>query len=80
MIQTRKSYDFNGDAPVSVAQVLRSEHADNFMAALNLEIERLLSMGTYEEFLGDISTIDRGRLLSSKCIFDIKYEPDGTFD
>jgi hypothetical protein len=50
------------------------------MTSLDEEIERLLTMGSYDEFLGDINTIDRGRLLSSKCIFSIKYKPDGTFD
>ena len=31
-------------------------------------------------FLEIIYSIDRGKLLGSKCIFSIQYKPDGTFD
>ena len=80
MVRTNKTYAFNVDSPVSVDQALRHDHADYFMSALDDEMERLLKMGSYDAFFGDINSIDRGKLLSSKCIFSIKYKPDGTFD
>jgi hypothetical protein len=80
MVKTNKDYAFNADSPVSVAQALRHEHANEFMSSLDDEMERLLRMGSYDAFFGDINSIDRGKLLRSKCIFSIKYKPDGTFD
>ena len=80
MVKTNKDYAFHADSPVSVAQALRHEHATEFMSSLDDEMDRLLRMGSYDAFLGDINSIDRGKLLSSKCIFSIKYKPDGTFD
>jgi hypothetical protein len=80
MVKTNKTYRFDVNSPVSVEQALRHEHADYFMSSLDDEMERLLKMGSYEAFFGDINTIDRGKLLRSKCIFSIKYKPDGTFD
>ena len=50
------------------------------MSALDDEMERLLKMSFYDAFFGDINSIDRGKRLSSKCIFSIKYKPDGAFD
>ena len=36
-------------------------------------------MGTFEAYLGPLSDIDPGALLSSKAIFELVYNPDGTF-
>ena len=36
-------------------------------------------MNTWKEFTGDPKTIPKGRLISSRAIFSIIYNPDGTF-
>ena len=36
-------------------------------------------MNTFTEFLGDPNTITKGSLLSSKAIFNMVYNPDGSF-
>ena len=63
MVKTNKVYAFNADSPVSVAQALRHENANEFMSSLDDEMERLLRMGSYDAFFGDINTIDRGNYL-----------------
>ena len=50
LVKTNKIYAFNSDSPVSVAQALRRENADEFMSSLDDEIERLLKMGSYDVF------------------------------
>ena len=67
------------DSPMSVAQALRHEHADAFMAAFAEEIASLKTMQTFIEFIGKPSDIPKGSLLSSKTIFSIVYNPDGSF-
>ena len=59
MVKTNKIYAFNPDSPVSVAQALHHDNANEFMSSLDDEIERLLRMGSYDAFFGDINTIDR---------------------
>jgi len=49
------------------------------MAALDDELSSLKDMTTFKEFLGDPKSIPKGKLISSKIIFDIVYNPDGTF-
>ena len=36
-------------------------------------------MNTWKEFTGDPKAIPKGRLISSRVIFSIIYNPDGTF-
>ena len=79
MLKTAKTYTYDPDKPVTIAQALRSPHAAEFWQALLTEIERLIAMGTFEAYLGPLSDIDPGALLSSKAIFELVYNPDGTF-
>ena len=67
------------DSPMSIAQALRHEQADAFMAAFAEEIASLKTMKTFIEFIGKPTDIPKGSLLSSKAIFSIVYNPDGTF-
>ena len=67
------------DNPMSIAQALRHEHADAFMTAFAEEILSLNPMQTFVEFLGKPSDIPKRSLLSSKAIFSIIYNPDGSF-
>ena len=67
------------DRPMSIAQALRQEHADVFMAAIAEEISSLKTMQTFVEFLGKPTDILKGSLLSSKAISSIIYNPDGIF-
>ena len=67
------------DSPMSVAQALRHEHADAFMPEFAEEIAYLKTMQTFIEFIGKPSDIPKGSLLSSKAVFSIVYNPDGSF-
>ena len=73
-MKTNKTYRFDVNSPISVEQALRHEHEDYFMQLLDDEMERLLKVGSYDSFFRDINTIDRRKLLSSKCFFSIKYK------
>ena len=65
--------------PLSVDQAKAHEHAEGFLSALDDEISSLWNMSTWKVFSGDIKSIPPGRLIGSKVIFDIVYNPDGTF-
>jgi len=49
------------------------------MAALDNELLSLRTMDFYRHYFGDTINIPKGRLINSKIIFDIVYNPDGTF-
>ena len=65
--------------PLSVQQARQHKHAAGFMLALDEELRSLSNMSTFKEFLGDPASIPKGKLIHSKIIFDIVYNPDGTF-
>ena len=67
------------DSPMSIREALMHPYADQFMKAFADEIASLRNMETFVEFLGDPKSIPKGSLLSSKAIFSIVYNPDGTF-
>ena len=48
------------DNPMSIAQDLKHEHADAFMAAFAEEISSLNTMQTFVEFLGKPTNIPKG--------------------
>ena len=63
------------------AQAMTHPEAPGLKAALLDEL-KLLSHNehnTWEEFLGEAKDIPKDRLISSKAIFSIVYNPDGTF-
>jgi hypothetical protein len=47
MLKTAKTYTYDPDTPVTIAQALRSPHAAEFWQALLTEIERLNSHGNF---------------------------------
>ena len=49
------------------------------MNALDDELLSLRQMEFYRHYFGDAITVPKGRLINSKIIFDIVYNPDGTF-
>ena len=65
--------------PLPVAQARQHQYATEFMNALDDELLSLRQMECYRHFFGDAITIPKGRLINSKIIFDIVYNPDGTF-
>jgi hypothetical protein len=65
--------------PLSVDQAKAHEHAQGFLSALDEEISSLWTMSTWKDFSGDLKSIPPGRLIGSKILFDIVYNPDGTF-
>ena len=67
------------DNPMSINQALRHEYADSFMAAFAEEISSLKDMKTFITYIGDPKDIQKGSLLSSKAIFTMVCNPDGTF-
>jgi hypothetical protein len=77
-LKTRKQYTVP-TIPLSVKQARQHQYAAGFMAALNDELSSLKNMSTFKEFTGDPTTIPKGKLIHSKIIFDIVYNPDGTF-
>ena len=64
---------------MSIASALRHPNANEFMAAFASEIASLTDMNTFITYLDNINLIPKGSLLSSKAIFNIVYNPDGTF-
>ena len=64
---------------MSIAQALKHEQADAFMAAFVEDIASLKTTKTFIEFLGNPADFPKGSLLSSKTIFYIVYNPDGSF-
>ena len=65
--------------PLSVDQAKVHEHAKGFISALDEEVSSLWNMFMWKKFSGDLKFIPPGRLIGSKVIFDIVYNPDGTF-
>ena len=65
--------------PLSISQARQHAYATEFMAALDDELLSLRTMDCYRHYFGDASNIPKGRLINSKIIFDIVYNPDGTF-
>ena len=78
-ILTAKRAASISDMPMSISQALRHEYAEHFMAAFPDEINSLKDVKTFIEFFGKPSEIPKGSLLSSKAIFNIIFNPDGTF-
>ena len=64
---------------MSISQALRHPYADQFMAAFANEISLLKDMKTFVAYKGNPKDIPKGSLLSSKAIFTMVYNPDGTF-
>ena len=67
------------DSSMSIKQALRNKYASEFMTAFGEEINSLIDMKTFIEYLGNPSDIPKGSLLSAKAIFSIVFNPDGTF-
>ena len=65
--------------PLSVDQAKVHEHSKGFMSVLVDKISSLWTMSTWKFFSGDLKSIPPGRLIGSKVILDIVYNPDGTF-
>ena len=65
--------------PLSIDQALRHQYSAGFMAALDDEIDSLRTMETFRHFFGDVKSIPKGRLINSKVVFDMVYNPDGSF-
>ena len=65
--------------PMSIAEALRHEHADDFMIAFAEEISSLKTMKTFVEYIGKPSDIPKGSLLLFKAISTIAHNPDDTF-
>ena len=65
--------------PMSIASALRHSNGADFMTAFASEIASLKDMNTFSPYLDNINLIPRGSLLSSKAIFNVVYNPDGTF-
>ena len=65
--------------PMSIASALRHPNASDFMAAFASEIASLQEMSTFIPYNDNVNLIPKGSLLSSKAIFNIVYNPDGTF-
>ena len=63
------------------AQAMAHPEAPGLKAALIDELKSLSPSehNTLEEFIGTAKDIPKGRLISSKAIFSIVYNPDGTF-
>jgi hypothetical protein len=78
MLKTKLDVNLS-DSPMSIKQALRHKYADEFMRAFAEEINSLNDMSTFVEFLGNPSDIPKGSLLSSKAIFSIVFNPDGSF-
>ena len=69
------------DRAMEYAQAMAHPEAIGLKAALLDELKSLSPSehNTWEEFLGTTKDIPKGRLISSKAIFSIVYNPDGTF-
>jgi len=65
--------------PLSVEQAQVHQYSHEFMTALDEEVSSLWGMSTWKAFGDDPKSIPPGRLIGSKIIFDIVYNPDGTF-
>jgi hypothetical protein len=65
--------------PLSVEQAQKHKYSHEFMTALDEEVSSLWGMSTWKAFGDDPKLIPSGRLIGSKIIFDIVYNPDGTF-
>ena len=64
---------------MSISSALRYPNASDFMAVFALEIASLKYMSTSIPYLNNINLIPKGSLLSSKAIFYVVYNRDGTF-
>ena len=78
MLKVKREINIS-DEPMSIAQAIAHPYADHFMGAFADEIASLNDMSTWRKFFGDASDIPKGLLLSSKVVFSIVYNPDGTF-
>jgi hypothetical protein len=78
MLSAKKAHS-TLDSPMSIRQALAHPCAEEFLRAFAAEVQSLKDMHTFTEYLGDPRDIAKGSLLSSKAIFSIVYNPDGTF-
>jgi hypothetical protein len=78
MLKAKSKYSVPND-PMSIKQALAHPCASEFMEAFAAEIQSLKDMNTFTEYLGDPKEIAKGSLLSSKAIFTMVYNPDGSF-
>ena len=78
MITARRKINIS-DEPMSIAQAIAHPYADQFMRAFADEIQSLEDMASWKAYFGDVKDIPKGLLLSSKVVFSIVYNPDGTF-
>jgi hypothetical protein len=63
--------------PLTVAEALASEHANEWRAAMDEEIANLNRFGCFERVLR-AEAQKHGRLVKSKWVFKIKLNSDGT--
>jgi len=78
MLRARKTISIS-DEPISIEEALQHPYAVEFMQAFGDEIQSLKDMKTFRKYIGDPKEIPKGLLLSSKAIFSIVFNPDGTF-
>ena len=67
------------DKAMEYAQAMAHPEAPGLKAALVDELKSLSPNEHWEAFLGKETDIPKGRLIYSKAIFSIVYNPDGTF-
>jgi hypothetical protein len=63
--------------PLTVAQAMASEHAEEWRAAMDEEIGNLARFNCFER-VPRSEALRHGRLVKSKWVFKVKYESDGT--
>ena len=82
MTKTIKKYQINSDGPLTFTQVLKHPRRDELLAAWNGsggELESLQSMAGFGPLDIDPSNIHKGHIISSKLIFSIVFNADGSF-
>jgi len=63
--------------PLTVAEAMASEHADEWRAAMDEEIANLTKFKCFER-VPRSEALKHGRLVKSKWVFKVKYESDGS--
>ena len=63
--------------PMTVKEAMASEHAEEWKAAMEEEIKTLMSWNCFEVVPRDEAKRLGGKLMKSRWIFKIKYEPTG---
>ena len=63
------------DEPLTVEEALASEHADEWQAAINEEVDTLIAFNCFD-VVPHTDAIKYGRLVKSKWVFKVKYDRD----